>query len=191
MPETFARNLSPMYAPVRCQRRDRIRQFDSRSPRRPANSSRFYKMVGNSRQAVDMIVVPQRRDYRLRSDPSSQPWEQLARWPNRWSLDKPADDTHLYLEHANNFASATMTKNNNNWRPGQLIAFRPLGRDNRTSFSHIDWARHAISATKAWWMPILLLFLAGRKLATAKVFLFLNSWKQKRRIANQEDCGKG
>lgn len=35
------------------------------------------------------------------------------------SYDNPAADTGLYLEHANNFVTATMTKNN--WRPGQLI----------------------------------------------------------------------
>lgn len=35
------------------------------------------------------------------------------------SYDNPAADTDFYLDHANKFVSATMTKNN--WRPGQLI----------------------------------------------------------------------
>ncbi|GFP57568.1 hypothetical protein TASIC1_0008040900 [Trichoderma asperellum] len=83
------------------------REAPAGQPENHAKCSRFYRMVGNSRQAVDMIVVPREEINALEAQVDVV------------SYDNPAAGTGLYLEHANNFVTATMTKNN--WRPGQLI----------------------------------------------------------------------
>ncbi|KAM4058940.1 hypothetical protein HRG_008183 [Hirsutella rhossiliensis] len=70
-----------------------------------------YKMVGNSRQGMEMTTVPKAEHYRDRRT--------VERPVDVVSYDQPAADTMRYLEHGNNFISSAMTKDN--WRPGQLI----------------------------------------------------------------------
>ncbi|KAM0514557.1 hypothetical protein ACHAPE_006853 [Trichoderma viride] len=91
-------------------------------------STRVYRMVGDSRRAVDMIVVPREDINTLEAQEKFRDQRTVDRPVDVVSYDKPAADTNLYLEHANAFVSTTMTKNN--WRPGQLIG--PDGSDPET-----------------------------------------------------------
>ncbi|KAK1242949.1 hypothetical protein MKX08_005761 [Trichoderma sp. CBMAI-0020] len=115
------------------------REVPAGQPENPAHrskTSRFLRMVGNSCQAVDMIVVPREEITTF----EAQDQRNVDRPVDVVSYDKPVADTDLYLEHAKKFVSAAMTKNN--WRPGQLIG--PDGSDPETMNQSPSYAPHTV-----------------------------------------------
>ncbi|WYZ35849.1 hypothetical protein EsH8_X_000496 [Colletotrichum jinshuiense] len=103
-------------------------------PADQVGKSTVYKMVGNLRQGVDVIIIPKEEV----AAHEAQGWEvwyapsppldiennykdtrTVDRPVDVVSYDRPTADTMRYLEHGNNLISSAMT--DGNWRPGQLI----------------------------------------------------------------------
>ncbi|KAK7408436.1 hypothetical protein QQX98_009421 [Neonectria punicea] len=138
-----------------------------------------HKMVGSSRQGVEMIIDRKAEIVAFEAqDWEVPPLDIEKQYRDRRTVDRPVDvvsydrpaaDTMRYFEYGNNLMSSALTKNN--WRPGQLIgqngsdpaiiaqspSFAPPGRQNElaerrsaTSTGHVLQYRRPAGVCYGW-----------------------------------------